>query len=97
MKSAVAGKILALTALTALSGMGLGCVSDPNFVEEDFGNSVRQMVQGQIYDPAAASTPSELPPDSQDGVTSSTSVEDYREHSKRPKKEQERSVINIGL
>lgn len=95
MNSILTGKVFLIGALSTLAS---GCISDPKFVEEDFGNSVRQMVQSQIYDPAAASTPSELPPESQDGVTSSTSVEDYQEHSKRPKKDQEeRSVINIGL
>ena len=62
-----------------------GCIIDPKHVEEDFGKSVRQMVNAQIYDPVIASNPAELGPETIDGPVSATSVEEYREGAKKEK------------
>ncbi len=60
-----------------------GCSADPKYVEEDFGNSVRQMVAAQIYDPVTASNPAEEPPELLDGAGASESVTGYRESARR--------------
>ena len=74
------------THATAAIGMALGlsgCIIDPTHVEDDFGNSVRQMVAAQIYDPEAATMPDPEPPLLVDGVAASQSVIGYREDAKR--------------
>ena len=56
-----------------------GCnTSDPQRVEEDFGNSVHQMVQGQIHDPNAALFPDPEPPMTLDGIQAGNTLESYR-------------------
>lgn len=64
---------------TVLCSLTLGGCSfyDASRVEADFGNSVRQMVQEQIYDTQAASNPSEdvMPVD---GVILDNSIKTYR-------------------
>ena len=60
-----------------------GCIIDPTVVEDDFGQSVRQMVEGQIYDPVTASNPSVDGPLIVDGVVVGTIVGGYREAAKR--------------
>lgn len=61
-----------------------GCAStaqtDATRVEDDFGNSVRQMVKGQIYDPKAASKPPAEPPMGMDGVQGEAVLKTHREH-----------------
>ena len=52
--------------------------SDPLRVEEDFGNSVHQMVQGQIHDPNAALFPDPEPPMTLDGIQAGNTLESYR-------------------
>ena len=47
-------------------------------VEEDYGNSVRQMVQAQIFDPNAAAFPDDEGPMSYDGGKSVRTLESYR-------------------
>lgn len=54
--------------------------TDPTRVEQDFGRSVQQMVDGQIYDPEAARNPRKSPPKGIDGVQAEAAMEAYREH-----------------
>lgn len=66
-------------AVAAAALLGGGCAwHEPSRVEEDFGNSVRQMVQEQIYDPRAASEPAAGGPDLLDGTTADIVVDGYR-------------------
>jgi len=80
-----------LLASIALSG----CISDPKYVEEDFGKSVTQMINAQIYDPKAASQPDELPPLLVDGEVATIGVDGYRESTKR--KDSKPSNVSITL
>lgn len=50
----------------------------PLRVEEDFGNSVRQMVQEQIYDKQAASAPAVDGPNTLDGEYGDATINEYR-------------------
>jgi type IV pilus biogenesis protein CpaD/CtpE len=46
--------------------------------EADYGSSVRQMVQSQTFDPAAASNPPELAPEVTDGERVKNALDVYR-------------------
>ncbi len=48
-------------------------------VEEDFGNSVRQMIGAQIYNPDAAKAAATEPPRGLDGVQGEAVLKVYRE------------------
>jgi len=60
---------------------------DPVHVEQDFGNSVRQMVQNQIYDQEAAFNPGTEPSLSTDGVMLQEAIKAYRDDVTRPEAE----------
>lgn len=68
---------LGATLLTASCAMG------PVRVEEDFGRSVRQMVDAQISDPAVAADPSRHAPDRLDGAAAEEALSGYREGGRR--------------
>jgi type IV pilus biogenesis protein CpaD/CtpE len=76
-----------------------GCAStaetDATRVENDFGNSVRQMVKGQIYDPKAAAKPSAEPPMGMDGVQGEAVLKTHREHVGNPNAVQE--DLRLGI
>lgn len=55
-----------------------GCASEPTPTERDFGNSVRQMIRAQTYDPSTLTSPSEEPVESTDGQMLEGSLESYR-------------------
>ena len=65
------------TLLTASCAMG------PTHVEEDFGRSVRQMVDAQISDPAAAGDPAPRAADRLDGVVAEDVLREHREGGRR--------------
>ena len=69
--------------LLLLSGFMLaGCTStDPRRVENDFGESVRQMINAQLYDPEAAADPPLIGVDTLDGPTAATTIDNYRRRS----------------
>lgn len=54
-----------------------GCADTPR-VDADYGSSVKQMLQAQTYDPAAASNPPELAPEITDGARLHNALEVYR-------------------
>lgn len=75
----------------------VGCnTADPLRVEEDFGNSVHQMVQGQIYDPNAALFPDPEPPMTLDGIKAGNSLEAYRKEVGSPKEVEQPVLIDIA-
>lgn len=53
-----------------------GCAN--TYSDADYGQSVRQMVQSQTFDPAAASNPPELAPEITDGARLQNAIEVYR-------------------
>jgi type IV pilus biogenesis protein CpaD/CtpE len=69
----------------AVSGslLAAGCATGPEAVEADFGNSVRQMTQAQIANPAAPVDNS--PIDHGDGSRINAAVEAYRKGVSDPK------------
>ena len=70
-------KIEQTTALAVASLLTAGCADTP-LADADYGNSVRQMVQAQTFDPAAANNPPALAPEITDGPRLETALEVYR-------------------
>ncbi len=60
-----------------------GCRSDPVWVEKDYGNSVRSMVEAQIYDPQAAANPAAAA-GGLDGAKGDKAIEAYRDPQVKP-------------
>jgi type IV pilus biogenesis protein CpaD/CtpE len=74
-----------------------GCVTstDPTKVEDDFGQSVRQMITAQTYNPNAARTPAPALT-GLDGVHSEAVLKTYREHVGDPQDVQQTLKIQIA-
>jgi type IV pilus biogenesis protein CpaD/CtpE len=64
--------------------------------EQDFGNSVRHMVEVQTYNPEAARRPSTEPPTEMDGERAGTVLESYRTEIGKPADVDKPIVINVG-
>jgi hypothetical protein len=78
--------------------LAVGCTStDPIRVEQDFGNSVRNMVQSQIYDPEAAYNPPADPPTALDGPMVGEALKSYRESVGKPSETQQDLPLNIRM
>lgn len=89
-------QILAFTVCTVLGAAG-GCTStDPVRVEEDFGNSVRHMIQAQIHDPQAAANPPVDPPMNLDGAKADNILKSYRKDVSKPEQIEKPLQITIG-
>lgn len=69
--------------------------SEPKAMEQDFGNSVRQMIKAQIADPNAALNPDPEPVKSLDGPKAGNVLDVYRKDVTKP--EESKTVINIDL
>ena len=65
---------------TLLVAVLAGCAStEPVRVEADYGNSVRQMVQAQTYNPEAAAREESIPVEQMDGEMAMKSLKALRE------------------
>jgi hypothetical protein len=74
-----------ILSLGVLFTSGCGTTAgDMTNVEDDYGNSVKQMVQAQIYDPNAANFPSRQGPMSYDGDKAVRTLESYRKDIPKP-------------
>jgi type IV pilus biogenesis protein CpaD/CtpE len=71
------------------------CSMDPVHVEQDFGNSVRQMIAGQISDPEAAVNPVPDAPDLLDGMSAEESLKGYRKDATRKDSAQREIRLSI--
>lgn len=70
--NAIQSTALALVTLTVA-----GCADTP-IADADYGHSVKQMIQAQTYDPAAASNPAEMPPEVTDAERVKNAIDVYR-------------------
>lgn len=70
--------------------------SDPVRVEKDFGNSVRNMVKAQTYNPEASRHPPVDPPEGLDGTRGNRALETYRSDVAKPEVVDQPIRINIG-
>ena len=69
-----------------------GCEDTP-LIDADYGKSVQQMVEAQTYDPAAASNPPELAPETTDGPRLKNALEQYRKDVAKGNEEVKQSVV----
>ena len=82
--------------LLALSIAVTACnTSAPTRLEDDYGNSVNQMVQAQVADPNAAAFPREDGPDSMDGDKAVQTLREYRGDVADPEDTSKPIEINI--
>jgi hypothetical protein len=87
---------LSSAVLVTLS-LGLAaCVAEPTLTETNFGDSVRQMIEVQTYDPSTLTAPSTDPADSSDGQRLENVLEAYRTDVAKPAAVNEPVVINVG-
>lgn len=70
-------KILKAVPLLAILLLG-GCANQETLTERNFGDSVRNMVRAQVYDPSTLSDPSDEIVDGTDGQKLETVVDTYR-------------------
>jgi hypothetical protein len=68
-----------------------GCANSTS--DEDYGQSVKQMVQAQTFDPAAASNPPELAPEITDGARLQNALDVYRKDVAKGNTEVKQPVI----
>jgi type IV pilus biogenesis protein CpaD/CtpE len=78
--------------LLALTVLVSGCADTPR-IDADYGSSVKQMVQAQTLDPAAASNPPELAPEMTDGARLQNALDVYRKDVAKGSTEVKQSVI----
>lgn len=76
MKTMTKGPVTAVSLLAALL-LG-GCANQETLTERNFGESVRNMVRAQTYDPSTLSNPDSTPVDGTDGQKIETAIETYR-------------------
>lgn len=84
--------IVYTTVLSAATVLLSGCADTP-VADADYGSSVQQMVQAQTYDPAAASNPPELAPETSDGERLKNALKVYREDVAKGSTEVKQSVV----
>jgi hypothetical protein len=85
------------SAVLVTSSLALGaCAADPTLTEQNFGDSVRQMIQVQTYDPSTLTTPSTDTVESSDGQRLENVLEAYRTDVATPAAVNEPVIINVG-
>lgn len=73
-----------------------GCTrNDPVRVESDFGNSVRHMVQMQIYNPKAAENPPANPPLVLDAPVGERILQNYRGETGKSEAVKQPIIFNV--
>jgi hypothetical protein len=72
------------------------CANQESLTERNFGESVRQMIQAQTYDPSTLTMPSAEPVDGTDGQMLEGAVEVYRSDVASPEGGGNEVVINVG-
>ncbi len=85
-------RILAATAVAIVIG---GCETTTR-VEDEYGESVRQMVNAQVYDAATLTSPSAKPVEGADPDMVNGAIEALREHVSRPEDVGQDLIIQVG-
>lgn len=78
--------------ILALSATLLGCADTPKS-DTHYGEAVREMVQAQTYDPAAASNPPALAPEVGDGERIRNAIDNYRKDVAKGSEEVKQKII----
>jgi hypothetical protein len=82
---------LTFSGIVAAALLVSGCAN--TYSDADYGGSVRQMVQSQTFDPAAASNPPELAPETTDGGRLQNALDVYRKDVAKGNTEVKQPVI----
>lgn len=85
-----ASTFMVAASLAALSGCA---TSTP---EQQYGESVRQMINAQVYDPATLTAPSARPVEGADPDMVNAAIQAFREHVAKPEEVGESIVIQLG-
>lgn len=86
-------KLLASLSATLLLA---ACASEPTMTERDFGNSVRNMIAAQTYDPSTLTNPPEGAIESTDGEMLRGALESYRTTVSDPAEVDSEITISVG-
>jgi len=70
-------KMLAIAAAASATAL-VGCTTKPTLTEQNYGVSVRQMIEQQTYDPSTLTNPSTATVESSDGQRAGNALEAYR-------------------
>lgn len=84
------------TGLISCALLAACSMHEPTRVDENFGNSVRHMVEVQTYNPEAARKPSTEPPTAMDGEKGGAVLDSYRSAVGRPSEIHKPMVMDIG-
>lgn len=89
--------ITSLTATACAAALLAGCASSPQQENDPaFGNSVRNMVQAQMHNPAAAESAADEAPAGLDGARAENVIKAYRADVDKPAGAQETPAMRIG-
>ena len=72
------------------------CAGRPTLTEQNFGESVRQMIRAQTYDPSTLESPSTETIESTDGQLLDNALEAYRSTVAAPESAGREVVITLG-
>jgi hypothetical protein len=86
--------IVTLVGLIGVASLG-ACVHEPTTLEQNFGSSVRSMIEAQTYDPSTLSSPSTETLDGGDGQRTEAVLERYRSDIARPEAVSEDIVVSV--
>jgi len=84
-------RMLRLLAASATLLLAAGCATGPEAVENDYGNSVRHMMQAQTANPTAPADSNPL--DHGDGTRINGAIEAYRNGAADPKTIKDEAII----
>ena len=87
-------KIISGVAFAASLVLTAGCAHGPEAVEQDYGNSVRHMMQAQTANPAAPADANAI--EGGDGQRLNNVIEAYRKDVSKPEEVKRDIVINMG-
>jgi hypothetical protein len=87
---------LATLSLAALAAVLGACANETTMTERNYGESVRQMIRAQTYDPSTLESPALDAPNETDGQLLEGVMEVYRTDVGQPEAVSNDIVINVG-
>lgn len=84
----------ALALAAAAFALG-GCAVEPTQTERNFGDSVRQTIRAQVYDPGTLSSPSQATIENSDGQRADNVLDAYRTDVSKPESTSNEVVISV--
>jgi type IV pilus biogenesis protein CpaD/CtpE len=91
-----AQKTLSAAGIALATLLAGACANEPTLTERNFGDSVREMINAQTYDPSTLSAPSTEPVEGSDGRRSENVLEVYRTDIAKPEVVRDEIVLSVG-